>query len=145
MKIVALAVLLAVIQAIPPVPRKTADPGNRTSQNVKGDSSGNQGPSQQSSAIVQSISTQPNQDTSHSSATENARKPIIVPELPPVSVTKDWWDRIYIIFTGILIAVGIFGVQAAYKTLGEIKAQREAMQGQLTTMQVQLPQMESAV
>jgi hypothetical protein len=40
-----------------------------------------------------------------------------------VSVTKDWWDRIYICFTGILIAVGIFGVRAAYKTLKAIEAQ----------------------
>lgn len=61
-----------------------------------------------------------------------------------MSVTKDWWDRIYICFTGVLIVVGIIGVRAAYKTLGEMKAQRVAMQGQLAAMQGQLGQMESA-
>lgn len=144
MKYFALAVLLVVMQASPPVPRKTADPRNRASQNVKSDSSGDQGPSQQPQNVVQPINAQLNQDTSHSPAAENAQKSVVVRELPPVSVTKDWWDRSYIIFTGILIIVGLIGVRAAYKTLGEIKTQREAMQGQLMAMQGQLDAMTSS-
>jgi len=144
MKIIALAVLLAIMQASSPVPRKTADPSNGAPQNIKKHPDSNKTPAQQTPPVVQSVSAPPNQDTSHSPAAENTQKPVIVRELPPVSVTKDWWDRIYICFTGVLIVVGIIGVRAAYKTLGEMKAQREAMQGQLAAMQGQLGQMESA-
>ena len=144
MKYIELAVLLAVIQTSAPVPRKAADPSNGTAQTVTKQSGSDKTPAQQAPSIVQSISTQPNQDTSRSPAAENAQKPVVVRELPPVSVTKDRLDKTYIAFTGILIVVGIVGVRAAYKTLGEIKAQREAMQGQLTAMQGQLTAMASS-
>lgn len=144
MKYLALAVLLAVMQTSAPVPRKAADPSNRASQNIKSDSSSNQSPSQKPQTIVQPISAQPNQDTSRNPAAENTQNPVVVRELPPVSITKDRWDRLYIAFTGVLIVVGILGVRAAYKTLREMKAQRETMQGQLTTMQDQLTQMKDS-
>lgn len=139
MNIVALAVLLTVIQASPPVPRQAANPSNGTAQNVKEQPSADKPPS-----IVQPINTSPNQDGSHTPAAEDAQKPVVIGELPPVSVSKDRWDRIYICLTGILIVVGTCGVRAAYKTLGEMKAQRVAMQGQLTAMQGQLSQMKNA-
>jgi hypothetical protein len=144
MKYLALAMLLAVMQASVPVPRKATDPKSGTAQSVARNPNSDQTPAQQAPPLVQSVSTQPNQDTGHSPAAENTQKPVIIRELPPVSVTKDWWDRIYICFTGVLIVVGIIGVRAAYKTLGEMKAQRVAMQGQLAAMQGQLGQMESA-
>jgi hypothetical protein len=104
---------------------------------------------QQAPSIVQPISTQPNQNTSHSPASENAPQPLIVRELPPVPV-KNWLDKTYIFLTGILALVGIFGVRAAYRTLraieqqaGVMKAQRKTMQRQLGTMRGPLSQMES--
>jgi hypothetical protein len=144
MKYLALAMLLAVMQTSAPVPRKAADPSNRASQNVKNDSSKNQPPAQQTPTVVQPISPKPDQNGGHGPAAEDAQKPVVVRELPPVSVTKDWWDRLYIGFTGILIIVGILGVRAAYKTLREMKVQRETMQGQLTTTQDQLTQMKDS-
>jgi hypothetical protein len=140
MKCLMLAVLLTFMQTPAPVPRKATNPSNRTAQSVTKQSGSDKTPAQQAPSIVQSISTQPNQDTSRSPAAENAQKPVVIRELPPVSVTKDWLDKTYIAFTGILIVVGIVGVRAAYKTLGEIKVQREAMQGQLTAIQGQLAQ-----
>jgi hypothetical protein len=144
MRIFALAVLLAIMQASAPIPRKTANPSNRTTKNVTKQSGSDKTPAQQAPSAVQPISTNPNQDTSHSPTSDDAPKPVIIRELPPVSVTKDRLDKLYIFFTGVLIVVGIVGVRAAYKTLGEMKAQREAMQGQLTAMQGQLAQMESS-
>jgi hypothetical protein len=151
MKYLALAVLLAIMQAATPAPRKAANPQAGATQNVAKQSSGDKTPAQQAPSIVQSVSAQPNQNTSHSPASENAPQPIIVRELPPVSVTKNWLDKTYIFLTAILALVGIFGVRAAYRTLraieqqaGEMKAQRETMQQQLTTMQGQLSQMEKA-
>jgi hypothetical protein len=145
MKYIVLAVLLTVMQASPPVPRKATDPSNRTAQNVAKEPGSDKAPTQQTPTVVHSITTAPDKNGSHGPGAEDTQKPTTISELPPVSVTKDRWDRIYIIFTGILMVVGIFGVYAAYKTLGEIKAQREAMQGQLTTMHGQLTQMESTV
>jgi len=151
MKYLALAVLLAVMQASPPVPRKAADPGNGTPQNVAKQPSSDKTPAKQSPPLIQPISSEPDQNASRNPATENAPKAVSIRELPPVSVMKDWLDKIYIGFTGILIIIGFFGVRAAYRTLraieqqvGEMKAQRETMQGQLTTMQGQLAQMKSA-
>ena len=56
MKLLALAVLLAVLQTSAPVPRKAPDPSNRAAQNVKSNSNGNQSPAQQPQTIVQPIS-----------------------------------------------------------------------------------------
>src|ERR1700733_901382 len=141
MKYLALAVLLTIIQTAAPIPRKAADPGNRASQNVKNASTDDsQAPPQQPQTVAQPTTAKPDQNTDHSPAAENTQKPVVIRELPPVSVSKDWLDKLYIFLTGVLIVVGGFGVRAAYKTLGEIKAQREAMQGQLTAMQGQLTQ-----
>lgn len=148
MKVIALAVLLAVMQAGPPVPRKAADPGNRTAQHAKEQPDSNKTPTQQPSPLLKPISPEPDQTASHSPATDNAPKPIIVREVPPVSVSKDWLDKLYILFTGILIVVGSFGVRAAYKTLKAIETQasvmgeqRQVMLGQLRTMQEQISEM----
>ena len=144
MKIFVLAMLLAVMQTSTPAPRKTVDPSNGAAKNVKRDSGSSQSPSQQPQAIVEPITANPDQNGGHRPATENTQNPIVVRELPTVSVTKDRLDKLYIAFTGILILVGALGVKAAFKTLGEMKAQREAMQGQLKVMQGQVAQMEIA-
>ena len=137
MKYLALAVLLAVIQTSAPVPKKAADPSNRAPQNVKNDSTDNQAPPQQPQTVVQPITAKPDQNSGHSPAAENTQKPVVIRELPPVSVTKDWWDRIYIIFTGILIIVGIIGVRAAYKTLIAIQRQGDQMEHQTNALRRQ--------
>src|SRR5437763_707922 len=117
MKHLALAVLLAILQTATPVPRKAANPSNTAPQKVKSDSNSNQTPARQAPPIVQPISSKPDQNEGHSPAADNAPKPIIVRELPPVSVMKDRLDKLYIFFTGVLIVVGSLGVRAAYRTL----------------------------
>jgi hypothetical protein len=105
MKYLTLVVLLAVMQTPAPAPRKSTNPSDRASQ--------------ERPTIRKPISASPDQNSSHDAVAENPQKPILVREIPPVSVMKDWWDRTYIVFTGILMVVGIIGVRAAYKTLGE--------------------------
>ena len=55
---------------------------------------------------------------------------MLIRELPTVSVTKDGWDRAYVVFNGILIVVGTIGVVAAIKTLRTIKRQADLMDRQ---------------
>jgi hypothetical protein len=151
MKYIALAVLLAVMQAPPPVPRKAANPSGRTGNSVDQQRQDNKNPSTQPESGIQPVGTQPNQDGSQSKAADNANKPVIIRELPSVSVTKDRLDKLYIFFTGVLIVVGSFGVRAAYMTLKAIERQADLigrqvtlMTGQLEAMKGQLAQMESA-
>lgn len=134
MKRLALTLLLALMQASATVPPKTADPSNGARQNVAKHPSSDKTPAQQTPPIVQPISAQPNQDTSHGPAAEAAQKPIIVRELPPVSVLRDWIDYLTLAFSATLLLVGIFGVRAAYRTLRAVESQAGIMQGQLSQM-----------
>ncbi len=151
MKYLTLAVLLAVVQAAPPVPRKAADPSNKTSQNDVKQTGSNKAPSQPTTPSAVPIHAQPQQNDSYNPTSENAARVISVSNLPTLSVTKDWLDKLYVAFSGILIVIGFFGVRAAYKTLkaierqvAEMKAQRETMQEQLAAMRGQLAQMEAS-
>jgi hypothetical protein len=132
MKLFLIAVLLAVTQAAPPVPRKTADNTNSDKAST---------PPQSANPVT----TNPDQGSRQSSKPEDAPKTVRVSELPPVSVGRDW---ISIGLTGVLVIVGILGVTAAYKTLqkienqvAEMKNQRVIMDGQLTAMKDQLSAM----
>ena len=103
--------LFAVVQASSPVPRKTDDRPAHAAYNVKDHASSNKSPAAQSQV---SVDAPPKKENSRDSvAAENAQRPIKVDELPPVSVTKDWLDKVYIFFTGVLILVGGLGVRAA--------------------------------
>jgi hypothetical protein len=135
MKLLTLAVLLAVMQTPAPVPRKAADPNDRTPRNVKSNSDGEKAPSQQPPSIVKPISAAPDQRDSHTPTAENAQQPVTVLELPPVSVMKDWMDRLYIFFTGVLIIVGSLGVWAAFRTLRAIGQQADQMVIQNTKLE----------
>jgi hypothetical protein len=149
MNVIALAVLLAVMQAPSPVPRKAANPSNGTAHDIKSRPSGDQAPSQTSPTVLKPINSDPNKNESKGPTTENRPQSIVVPESISVSVTKDWLDKIYIGCTAVLVIIGSIGVRAAYKTLqsiktqaSEMKTQRETMQGQLTIMQSQLTEMQ---
>jgi hypothetical protein len=54
------------------------------------------------------------------------REPVIVHE----PARKDWWDRAYVVFSGLLVIIGAFGVIAALRTLRAIKRQADIMDSQ---------------
>jgi hypothetical protein len=111
MKYIALAMLLAVVQASAPSPRKTANTSAGGSQQQ---------------------STQ-DQDESHSPSNTNAKKTIVIRESTPVrNVGTDWWYRAYVIFTGALVIVGAVGIRYAIKTLKAIERQSVSMRRQTT-------------
>jgi hypothetical protein len=120
MNYVALAVLVAVMQASPAVPRKTAD------------------------SVADSRQNEVREKVAQTSSPQNAQQPVRVSELPPVSVTKDWMDRTAWLFGLGLLIVGSCGVLAAYKTLRAIESQARIMAGQLNTMDGQLTAMKES-
>lgn len=142
MKLLLIAVLLAVTQAAPPVQRKTPDNTNSDKASTP-------------PLSANPVTANPDQSSRPAPKPDDAPKTVRVSELPPVSVARDWIDELSIGLTGILVIVGIFGVRAAYKTLQKIEnqvaemkgqrvtmdAQREAMDGQLAMMQAQLTAM----
>jgi hypothetical protein len=77
------------------------------------------------------------QKESQSPSSTDANKTIIIAESATVpEAGKDWWFRAYVIFTGLLVAIGGFGVRAAYRTLkaieAQVVAQNEGLRARLT-------------
>jgi hypothetical protein len=122
MKYAVLAVLLAVMQASPPVPRKAANNSGDGGKNVKQDSSRQQAPP--STPVVSTPHVDQNSRETPSDA--NAQETIVVSESAPVpKAAKDWWDKAYVIFTGLLVIIGGLGVGFAVRTLRAIEWQAE--------------------
>jgi hypothetical protein len=136
MKHVVLTVLLALMQASPPVPRQTPNADAGKGQAVQGHSDADKKTAEQGTPAVPAVSAPPNENANHGKSSEDAEKAVTIRELPPVSVTRDWMDVLALAFSGILLIVGIFGVRAAYRTLraveGQVQAQLEALRARIT-------------
>jgi hypothetical protein len=125
MKSVILAVLLAVGQALMPVPGKAAESQTHTSREIKQKANDNQRPSPTAS-IKLPVSPKPQTATGQAESGQNAEKAVVIRKPVPVTVAEDWWYRAYVILTGLLLVVGIFGIQYARKTLRAIEQQSRA-------------------
>ena len=149
MKILLLAVLLAVSQASAPVPRQATDNAAGSSQHIKQQSDDKQNPSPGSvRPIVQNrASANVDKDNGETPAKTDTQETIFITESAAMPI-KDRWNKAYVIFTGLLVIIASLGVSAAIKTLREIKQQVEEMEqqrivmgGQLETMKGQLGEM----
>ncbi|HZC21838.1 MAG TPA: hypothetical protein VE866_00750, partial [Candidatus Binatia bacterium] len=129
MKYAVLALLLALVQAAPTMARKAPDKGSGRS---------NQQPTSSVPATQNAAEPQPQKGQAQSP--HDSDKQIIVIVQQPTS----GWEKAYVILTGLLAIIGVFGVAAAFRTLRAVESQAHIMQGQLTAMQGQLAQMDSA-
>jgi len=75
---------------------------------------------------IHPVSTQPNEESGKTVGQADTQKAIRVSEFPPVSINRDWIDCLAILFTGVLVGIGWFGVRAANKTLRAIERQTKA-------------------
>src|SRR5437667_10641716 len=132
MKYIALAMLLTVMQAPSPVPRKAPNHPARASQTVKQHRQTDQKPAAQPSSGIETVSPNPYQQNGQSITAPNAQESIRVRELPAVSVAKDWMDETAWAFSFALLIVGSFGVRAAFRTLKAIEKQADPMVQQIT-------------
>ena len=132
MKILALAVLLAAVQAGPPIPRKASNANAGSNKTVQYDPSNQKTPSSTASPVT----SNENQNTTKSPTDANTQETIVIRELAPVPPAgADWWFRTYVIFTGALVAIGAAGIFYAIKTLNAIKRQARANEDQLMEIQ----------
>jgi hypothetical protein len=151
MKCIALAVLLAIMQAHSPVPRKAADSHTSGRQSVKKDAQDHKSQPAEPKPVQEPPASPISQQEGHSIGSDNADKPVRVSELPPVSVERDWMDCLSLVFGGALVIIGAVGVAAAVRTLlaiekqaSEMAGQRGVMEGQLEAMNSQLAEMKAA-
>jgi hypothetical protein len=126
MKWLYIAVLLAVVQASVPVPRKTADGPARASNHVDKAAQAAQTPTPAAMAPVDPIQADPAQDTRQNPDPKDAGKTVVIGKLPTVSVGRDWADWVLWIFSGLLAIAGLCGIGFAYKTLKLIERQTKA-------------------
>jgi hypothetical protein len=130
MRILALAVLFAVMQTAPPVPRKAPDNSAQTSAPVKSKSEPDQAKPLPSPAPLKTDSDGPAKGDSNEQRPENAQHTVEVSKLPPVTLNptkRDLADWAYWIFNFMLAAVGCFQVWLLYRTLAAISRQADQM------------------
>jgi hypothetical protein len=128
MKYLALAILLAVLQTASPVSRTAPDNAKSSGENVKQGSGNQRTPSGQPSP-------HPNIDKQSGDTTTDthAQETIVIRESVPMpKPRKDWWDKASVIFAGLLVGIGGYGVWMAKKSLKVIERQAVSMRRQTT-------------
>jgi hypothetical protein len=100
-----------------PVPRKTAKGSTHTSKQVQNQAAPDKQISAPNQIPVDQNASQKEKNGGNPERADNTQKPIRVTELPPVSVTKDWTDRAYWIFSGLLVVVGALQGGLLFATL----------------------------
>jgi hypothetical protein len=105
MKLLALAVLFAIIQATPPVPRKATNAPNSSGQNGADHRQSNENPAAPTS-VKNTAQPDSNQGKDGIKQTSDNEHAITVSKLPTVSVGKDRWDITYFFLTAALVIVG---------------------------------------
>ncbi len=108
--------LLAVTQASPPAPRKTADPTAGGSESA----TKNQNSTDAQPTVPKRTESKVDQDGSRTPVKETPK------------AVKDPWDKAYVVFTGLLVVIGALGVGFAIKTLRAIERQALSMRRQTT-------------
>jgi len=147
MKLLLFAVLLAVMRATPPVPRQTSNSASQTSHTAQTNAAEHKNqiaptPSTQDSSAKQSVGDKASADNPTSANTEQS---VRVRELPSVSVSRDWIDVTAWMFSAILVAVGIVGICAAYRTLKGIERQAHIMKRQTAHIARQTTHLQNSV
>jgi hypothetical protein len=127
MKLLVFAVVLAVMQTAPLVPRKAADSTAGTRQSIKDQASSNKRPAPIPAPPVNTDATSGDKAKSYGIRADNAQQAIRVTELPSVSVhpQRDWADWGYWVFSGLLVIVGGLQVWLLLRTLNQVRRQAD--------------------
>jgi hypothetical protein len=132
MKTLALAVLLSIVQAASPVLRKAADSATSSGSNITSNSKSHQTPTHALSTAPEHTESAQARPESHDPFSAATKKAVVIREPASVPPTEpDWWYRFYVIFTGLLVAIGAIGVGCAVRTLQAIERQVGIMERQM--------------
>jgi hypothetical protein len=134
-----LAAACAIMQMVPTIPGQKPSKNVRSRYGVESKAKTKRNLAVSPTPVKLATPTE-NQNSQTPQAT--TPQPVVVRELPSVTVNPDWWNRWYVIFTGTLVVVGAVGAGLAYKTLRAIGHQADLMRDQLTAMQGQLTVMD---
>lgn len=130
MKIIMLAMLLAVMQASPPIPRQASDNPTSGGRTVKENGGKQDGQPHNFSPVHNQNQPVSAQGNTEKHGCDNADHTVGISKLPPVSVTRNWADWGYWLFSLFLVAVGAAQAGLLYKTLKAIQRQAETMEKQ---------------
>lgn len=128
MNFLAVAVLLTVLQAAPPVPSKTSDIPASSSSAVKKNPNKKQAISDTALSVQNANSTKTDQQPRDPPSQADEQKPVVILDRTPVS----GWTKAYVILTGLLALVGALGVGYAIRTLRAVERQALSMRRQTT-------------
>src|SRR5690349_4752883 len=127
MKLAVFAVLLAIVQTAPPVPRQTSDDPTQGSKKAEEQAESNKTPTVKTTPkIATDNAASRNEDKGQSVTSENAQQTIGISKLPPVTVTppkKDWADWSYWGFNFLLVVVGSLQAALLWGTIRVLRRQ----------------------
>jgi hypothetical protein len=142
------AVLLTVVQTIPPTPRQATNNSAKAAAHVQAKSQTNQTPSENAPSPAKADGNGESQSNSSQQHADKTEHTIGISKLPPVSVTKDWADWGVWVFSFLLVVVGFLQIWLLWGTLGAIRRQVDATNnqvdlafGQLRAMNDQITEM----
>src|SRR5579872_6991182 len=115
-----LAVLFAVVQATPPIPRHTSDQPRASSDSIKKQAYSDKTPPQSISPVEQKPGPFEQKDRRENQAKANTQEAVRVTEFPAVSINTDWWSRASVLLTLALVIVGAVGTKVALRTLRSV-------------------------
>jgi hypothetical protein len=137
MNLLLIAVLLTVMQTAPSAPRQASDDSDSTSQNITKKTTDNKATSEELRAIVEQVKPLPQEGASKTPESENTEHSVKILKLPSLSITKDWADRTYWIFSLFLVIVGGLQAWLLYQTRTVIREQADTMARQARSMRYQ--------
>ena len=138
MRFLITAVLLAIMQAAPPVPGKTPDGRAEAGASGQNHAQTQQTESAQHPSPTQIIASPANHDQRNDNGYGNTGQSVSISKLPAVSVERDLADWIGWGFNILLVVVGIFTLVAIWYQAREMKRATEVIKQQAELMKSQL-------
>ncbi len=127
MKILIVAVFLAVMQATPPVPAKTPDSRTEASSNGPNQSQKNKTESNNHPSPLQFNASPEHDRQADDNGDAHTGQSVIISKLPAVSVTRDFADWFSLALNGLLVVVGFLTLGAVWSQSKEMARATKAM------------------
>lgn len=131
MKYLVLAVILAMMQASPPVPRKAANNPTHTSGNIEQHGQSDETVTGNPPSAIETSSGGPPESNSGEQHRNDAGYTVGISKLPPAAVTKDWADWGVWAFSLLLVIVGVLQTLLLRGTLRAIQRQADLLERQI--------------
>ena len=126
MRLLNLAMLLAIVLAGPPVPGQAPYTNARLNDHIQKNAQDEKKPAGLPLPVEQSPKAIADAKDSARKNAEVEPHTVRIAETVPVSARRDWMDCATLIMSGVLLFIAVFGVLVAYDTLAVIREQTKA-------------------